>query len=70
MASKQFNGNRSYLAVVAVARKLHQLGMIGEGDYSALEEKAAENFSPLFRYEKPCLLPTLPITQTGRRAEK
>ena len=70
MAHEQFDKTSSYLAAVAVSQNLYRLGLIDEADYLALETAFAAKFLPLFRYEKPCLLPTLPITQTGRRAEK
>ena len=70
MPWKKAECQRAYLAGIAIARDMLARGLIDEADYSALETAFAAKFSSLFRYEKPCFSATLPITQTGRRAEK
>ena len=67
MQSARIENGRQYLVALAVVNDMLRGGIIDEGDYSALETKFAEKFQPLFRYEKPCLFATLPITQTDER---
>lgn len=67
MTHEQHEKNRHYLASVAIGSDMFRRGIIGEADYAALEDRCYEKFRPLFRYEKPCLSPTLPITQTIER---
>ena len=55
---------RRYLVGVAISNDMLRRGLISEADFSALETAFAEKYRPLFRYEKPCLFPTLLITQT------
>ena len=64
MSKARAERNLRYLAGVTVATDMLRNGLIDEADYSALETEFAAKFQPLFRCEKPCLLPTLPITQT------
>ena len=64
MDKKQAERNRNYLAGVAMLAEMLDKGLIDKADYSALESEYSAKFPPLFRYEKPCLSPTLLITQT------
>ena len=64
MPENKARAQRDYLAGVAVANDMLRRGLISEADFSALETAFAEKYRPLFRYEKPCLFPTLLITQT------
>ena len=63
-AGDKARAQRNYLAGVAVANDMLRRGLITEADFSALETVFAGKYRPLFRYEKPCLSPTLLITQT------
>ena len=64
MKSARIENGTQYLVALAVVNDMLRGGIIDEADYSALETKFAEKFLPLFRYKKPCLSATLPITQT------
>lgn len=55
---------RRYLVGVAISNDMLRRGLISEADFSALETAFAEKYRPYFRYEKPCLFPTLLIAQT------
>lgn len=67
MKSTRIECDKQYLAALAVVNDMLRGSIIDEGDYSALETKFADKFQPLFRYEKPCLSATLPITLTDER---
>lgn len=64
MRKRPTDMTRSYLAGISVADEMFRHDLIDEADYSALETELAAKFMPLFRYEKPCLFSTLPVTQT------
>lgn len=64
MDKMQAERNRNYLTGVAMLAEMLDRSLINEADYSALETEYAAKFLPLFRYEKPCFLSTLLITQT------
>ena len=61
---------RRYLVGVAISNDMLRRGLISEADFSALETAFAEKYRPYFRYEKPCLFPTLLITQTDEGRAK
>ena len=64
-AGDKARAQRNYLAGVAVANDMLRRGLISEADFSALETAfCRKNTGLYFRYEKPCLSPTLLITQT------
>ena len=65
MNQEQYERNREYLAAISLLKNMFVSGLLDEADYVALETKYADIFLPLFRYEKPCLLSTLPIRLTG-----
>ena len=64
MLENKARAQRNYLSGMAVANDMLRRGLISEADFSALETVFAGKYRPLFRYEKPCLSPTLLITQT------
>lgn len=70
MTKNKARAQRNYLAGVAVANDMLRRGLISEADFSALETAFAQKYRPLFRYEKPCLSPTLLITQTDEGRAK
>ena len=70
MPENKARAQRNYLAGVAVANDMLRRGLISEADFSALETVFAGKYRPLFRYEKPCLSPTLLITQTDEGRAK
>ena len=70
MDKRQAERNRNYLTGVAMLAEMLDKGLIDEADYAALETEYAAKFLPLFRYEKPCLSPTLLITQTDEGRAK
>ena len=70
MPENKARAQRNYLAGLAVANDMLRRGLISEADFSALETVFAGKYRPLFRYEKPCLSPTLLITQTDEGRAK
>ena len=67
MTKAQNCRNRRYLAAIALVRQTLWNGLIDSNDYARLEVVFAEKYRPLFRYEKPCFSPTLPITLSAER---
>ena len=61
---------RNYLTGLAFVAEMLGCNVLDEADYLALETEYAAKFLPLFRYEKPCLSPTLLITQTDEGRAK
>ena len=70
MLENKARAQRNYLSGMAVANDMLRRGLISEADFSALETVFAGKYRPLFRYEKPCLSPTLLITQTDEGRAK
>ena len=67
---KQVSQNFRYIVAIAFLSDLYERCLIDDDDYCALETKYANQFLPLFRYEKPCKNATLPITQTGQEGSE
>lgn len=66
MLLERIKQNREYLAALSVVRDMYRRGLIDTEDFSALETRLADKYLPLIRYDKPCILATLPITLTGQ----
>ena len=64
-----YDQERRYLAAIGCLRDMYARQLIDEFDYSALECRYAEKYTPLIRYEKPCDDAPSPVTLSEGRDE-
>ena len=64
-----YDQERRYLAAIGCLRDMYARQLIDEFDYSALEYRYAEKYTPLIRYEKPCDDVPSPVTLSEGRDE-
>lgn len=64
-----YDNERHYLAAIGCLRDMYARQLIDESDYSALECRYAEKYTPLIRYKKPCDDAPSPVTLPEGRHE-